>query len=63
MREAVAIDTKETASIIQSSKDNNTTFLEGMWMRYLPHIEYVKKAIEKTKLEKSNQFLLATVKI
>ena len=46
----VAIDTQETLSIIQSSKDNNTTFLEGMWMRYLPHIEFVKKAIDKNKI-------------
>ena len=46
----IAMDTKEIVSMIQSSKDNTTAFLEGMWMRYLPHIEYVKKIIDQNKI-------------
>ena len=48
----IAMNTKETISMVQSSKDNNTAFLEGMWMRYLPHIEYVKKVIDENKIGK-----------
>ncbi len=43
----VAMNAKEIVSMVKSSKDNNTTFLEGMWMRYLPHIEYVNHIIHE----------------
>jgi len=47
-----AMNTKEATAMVNAAKENNTTLLEGMWTRYLPHIEFVKNIIDKKTIGK-----------
>ena len=40
----------EAFSMISSSKQNSTALLDGMWMRYLPHIQTLKKLLSEEKI-------------
>ena len=47
-----AINSAEVLSMIKASELNNTALLEGMWTRYLPHIEKVKKILNENVIGK-----------
>ena len=40
-----AMSASEVVLMVEASKINNTTLLEGMWTRYLPHIEKVRQIL------------------
>ena len=42
-----AMNSKETSHMISASRDNNTALLEAMWMRYLPHIKFLKTILKE----------------
>ena len=42
-----AMNLKEVRSMVKTSKTNNTTLLEGMWTRYLPHIKKLKQILKE----------------
>ena len=46
----LAMNYDEAFSMISSSKQNSTTLLDGMWMRYLPHIDTLKKLLTEKKI-------------
>ena len=41
-----SMNLKETQNMVSASKKNNTALLEAMWMRYLPHIDFLKKILK-----------------
>jgi len=47
-----AMNAQEVLDMIETSKTYNTTLLEGMWTRYLPHINTIKNIIEDGKIGK-----------
>tara|TARA_B100001758_G_scaffold175145_1_gene151991 strand:+ start:1000 stop:1983 length:984 start_codon:yes stop_codon:yes gene_type:complete len=47
-----AMNLEEVKSMVESSEANNTTLLEGMWTRYLPHIKRVKQILEEDAIGK-----------
>jgi len=47
-----AMNSAEVLSMIKASELNNTALLEGMWTRYLPHIEKVKKILNENVIGK-----------
>tara|TARA_B100000427_G_scaffold315163_1_gene308996 strand:+ start:2153 stop:3127 length:975 start_codon:yes stop_codon:yes gene_type:complete len=47
-----AMDLQETEHMIAASKENNTALLEGMWMRYLPHMKFLKKILKENHIGK-----------
>tara|TARA_Y100000768_G_scaffold3649_1_gene2635 strand:+ start:460 stop:1443 length:984 start_codon:yes stop_codon:yes gene_type:complete len=47
-----AMNLEEVKSMVESSERNNATLLEGMWTRYLPHIEKVKQILEEDTIGK-----------
>ena len=47
-----AMNLEEVKSMVESSEANNTTLLEGMWTRYLPHIKKVKQILEEDAIGK-----------
>jgi len=42
-----AMNSTEVMSMIKASELNNTALLEGMWTRYLPHIENVRRILNE----------------
>ena len=46
----LAMNYDEAFSMIFSSKQNSTTLLDGMWMRYLPHIKTLKKLLSQERI-------------
>ena len=46
----LAMNYDEAFSMISSSKQNSTALLDGMWMRYLPHIQTLKKLLSEEKI-------------
>ena len=40
-----SMDRKEADLMVQTSKTNGVTLLDGMWTRYLPHISKIRKLI------------------
>ena len=40
-----AMNLKETKQMVHASIKNNTALLEGMWMRYLPHVKFLRAFI------------------
>ena len=42
-----SMNLQETQNMVSASKKNNTALLEAMWMRYLPHIEFLKKILKE----------------
>ena len=42
-----AMNLKETKQMIHASIENNTALLEGMWMRYLPHIKFLNQVLNE----------------
>ena len=40
-----AMNQAEANSMVEYSKTNNTTLLEGMWTRYLPHIDKIRELL------------------
>ena len=40
-----AINSTEAKLMVKTSAKNNTTLLDGMWMRYLPHVEKIRQII------------------
>ena len=47
-----AMNLEEVKSMVKSSETNNAALLEGMWTRYLPHIEKVKQLLENDTIGK-----------
>ena len=47
-----AMNGKEAELMIKTAKKNKVTLLDGMWMRYLPHIEIIKQIISNGKIGK-----------
>ena len=47
-----AMNAQEVLDMIETSKTYDTTLLEGMWTRYLPHINTIKKIIKDGKIGK-----------
>ena len=45
-----SMNLQETQNMVSASKENNTTLLEAMWMRYLPHIEFLKKILKENRI-------------
>ena len=43
----LSMDADEAHLMIQTSKKFSTTLLDGMWMRYLPHILKLKEIINE----------------
>ena len=41
-----SMNLQETQNMVSASKKNNTALLEAMWMRYLPHIDFLKKILK-----------------
>jgi predicted dehydrogenase len=41
-----SMNLQETQNMVLASKKNNTALLEAMWMRYLPHIDFLKKILK-----------------
>ena len=42
-----AMNLKETEQMVHASIKNNTALLEGMWMRYLPHVEFLNQVLNE----------------
>ena len=42
-----AMNSKETNQMISASRDNSTALLEAMWMRYLPHINFLRTILKE----------------
>jgi len=42
-----AMNSKETNQMIAASRDNSTALLEAMWMRYLPHINFLRTILKE----------------
>ena len=42
-----AMNSKETNQMISASRDNSTALLEAMWMRYLPHINFLQTILKE----------------
>ena len=42
-----SMNLQETQNMVSASKKNNTALLEAMWMRYLPHIAFLKKILKE----------------
>jgi len=42
-----SINRKEADLMVKTSEDNRVALLEGMWMRYLPHINIIRKVISE----------------
>ena len=42
-----AINLQETEDMVRTSKKNNTTLLEAMWTRYLPHITILRNILSE----------------
>jgi len=47
-----AMNLQETKNMVIAAKENNTTLLEGMWTRYLPHIKFVKNILKENHIGK-----------
>ncbi len=47
-----AMNYKEASRMIECSKINSTALLDGMWMRYLPHITKLKDLLSKNTIGK-----------
>ena len=47
-----AMNYKEASRMIECSKINSTALLDGMWMRYLPHITKLKDLLSKNAIGK-----------
>lgn len=47
-----AMNAQEVLDMIETSKTYDTTLLEGMWTRYLPHINTIKNIIKDGKIGK-----------
>ena len=47
-----SMNLQETQNMVSASKKNNTPLLEAMWMRYLPHIEFLKKILKENRIGK-----------
>ncbi|MDA9946383.1 Gfo/Idh/MocA family oxidoreductase [Candidatus Marinimicrobia bacterium] len=45
-----AMNYDEAFSMISASKQYSTTLLDGMWMRYLPHIKTLKRLLSEEKI-------------
>lgn len=45
-----AMNYNESLSMINSSRENSTTLLDGMWMRYLPHIKTLRKLLSENSI-------------
>lgn len=45
-----AMNLDEALSMIYTSEQNATTLLDGMWMRYLPHIQTLRKILSEDKI-------------
>ncbi len=41
----LSMNIRETKQMIKASADNNTALLDGMWMRYLPHMEKIRNIV------------------
>ena len=42
-----AMNSKEINQMISASRDNSTALLEAMWMRYLPHINFLRTILKE----------------
>ena len=42
-----AMNSGEVRSMVETSKANNVALLEGMWTRYLPHIDIIRRLIKE----------------
>ena len=40
----------EVKGMVESSKMNNVTLLEGMWTRYLPHIDIIRRLVDESSI-------------
>ena len=47
-----SMNLQETQDMVSTSKKNNIALLEAMWMRYLPHIEFLKKILKENYIGK-----------
>ncbi len=45
-----AMNTKEAMAMVNASQKHNTTLLEGMWTRYLPHIKFINNILKEKKI-------------
>ena len=42
----ISMNLQEIHNMVSASEKNNTALLEAMWMRYLPHIDFLKKILK-----------------
>ena len=47
-----SMNLQETQNMISASRKNNTALLEAMWMRYLPHIKFLKEILKENRIGK-----------
>ncbi|MFL3013754.1 MAG: Gfo/Idh/MocA family protein [Candidatus Neomarinimicrobiota bacterium] len=45
-----SISSDESQLMIRASKKHSTTLLDGMWMRYLPHIQKLKEILKENRI-------------
>ena len=41
----ISMNKRETKQMVKAAVDNNTALIDGMWMRYLPHMEKIRNIV------------------